>query len=24
LLIGLFRFFGGIRSSVWQPTKRHQ
>lgn len=24
LLIGMFRFFGGIRSSVWQPTKRHQ
>jgi len=24
LLIGLFRFFGGISSSVWQPTKRHQ
>lgn len=24
LLIGLFKFFGGIRSSVWQPTKRHQ
>lgn len=24
LFIGLFRFFGGIRSSVWQPTKRHQ
>lgn len=24
LLVGMFRFFGGIRSSVWQPTKRHQ
>lgn len=24
LLVGLFRFFGGIRSSVWQPTKRLQ
>lgn len=24
LLIGLFKFLGGIRSSVWQPTKRHQ
>ena len=24
LFIGLIRFFGGIRSSVWQPTKRHQ
>ena len=24
LLVGLFRFFSGIRSSVWQPTKRLQ
>lgn len=24
LLVGMLRFFGGIRSSVWQPTKRHQ
>ena len=24
LFLGFFRFLGGIRSSVWQPTKRHQ
>ncbi|MEN9700031.1 MAG: hypothetical protein RLZZ301_1229 [Bacteroidota bacterium] len=24
LLAGFFKFIGGIRSSVWQPTKRHQ
>lgn len=24
LFIGMIRFFMGIRSSIWQPTKRHQ
>jgi len=24
LLIGLFKFIGGVKSSVWQPTKRNQ
>ena len=24
LFIGFFRFLSGIKSSVWQPTKRHQ
>ena len=24
LFLGFFRFLGGVRSSVWQPTKRHQ
>ncbi len=24
LFIGMLKFFGGIQSSIWQPTKRHQ